>query len=498
VKTTLSEREGNTVKLAVEVSSEELEQAFNKNLRELAREARIPGFRPGKAPAAMIRQRMGDEAILANTIEESMSAWFAEAITELGLDPVERPEIELGEETLELGKSLGFTATVIVMPEVVLGEYKGVEAPKEPVEVEDKEVDAQMDRLRNEFAELRPVTGRSVKKKDFVTVDLRGSLEGDSVDGLDADDFVFEVGGGRVFPEIDEQIVGMEPGSERTFPLTLPEGVGPPGAEGKTLDLTIALKEIKEKVLPRLSDRWASEVSEFKTLLELRLDIRRKLEAGKTYASDQRFRSLAVKAVTDNATLDLPDVVVREQAEELVDDFKRSLESQGTTLEAYVEASGTTVEQMIEDLEPQAANNVKTGLVLDAVAKAEGIEASDEDISAAVARMAAAGRVDAKSFEAKLRKSGRIEPVRWQIVREKAADFIMANAVGVAPTPSDDSVEADAQGSSPEAATAESASAPAEPEVVEAASTVEETAAEAPSAELAEAAPAADTPAEGT
>jgi len=506
VKTTLSEREGNTVKLAVEVSSEELQEAFNKNLRELVREARIPGFRPGKAPAAMVRQRMGDEAILANTVEESMSNWYAEAVTELGLDPVERPEIELGDEAIELGNPLGFTATVTVMPEVVLGEYKGVEAPREPVEVEDKEVDAQMERLQNEFAELRPVTGRPVQAGDFVTVDLRASLEDAPVEGLDASDFVFEAGGGRIFPEIDEQIVGMEPGAERTFPLTLPEGVGPAGAEGKTVDFTIVLKEIKEKVLPRLSDKWASEVSEFGTLLELRMDIRKKLQAGKAYASDQRFRSLAVKAVADDATLDLPDVVVHEQAEELVADFKRSLESQGATLEAYVEATGTTMEQMIEDLKPQAANNVKTGLVLDAVAKAEGIEASDEEISAAVAQMAAAGRVDAKSFEARLRKSGRIEPVRWQIVREKAADFIMANAVGVAPAPSDDSAEAEAQAPpSDEGATAEPAPTPADPAGDEPASAadeppsaVDEAAEPAPAAKLAEAEPAADTLSEDT
>ncbi len=196
------------------------------------------------------------------------------------------------------------------------------------------------------------------------------------------------------------------------------------------MDFTVTLKEIKEKVLPPLSDKWASEVSEFGTLLELRLEIRKKLQAAKTYAAEQRFRSLAVKAVTDNATLDLPDVVVREQAEEMVADFKQSLESQGGSLEAYLEATGTTVEQMIEDMKPQAANNVKTGLVLDAVAKAEGIEASDEEVSAAVAQMAAAGRVDAKAFETRLRKSGRIETFKWQIVRDKAADFIVAERRG--------------------------------------------------------------------
>lgn len=501
MKTTLSEREGNTVKFAVEVSSEELQEAFNKNLRELVREARIPGFRPGKAPAAMVRQRMGDEAILANTVEESMSGWFTAAVMELGLDPVDRPEIELDDDDPELGKTLGFTAKVTVMPEVVLGEYKGVEAPKEPVEVEDREVDAQMERLQNEFAELRPVTGRPAQAGDFVTVDFSSSLDGVPVEGFDAGDFVFEVGGGRIFPEIEEQILGMNSGEERAFPLTLPEGVGPAGAEGKTVDFTMALKEVKEKVLPRLSDQWASEVSEFATLLELRLDIRGKLQAGKAYASDQRFRSLAVKAVTDNATLDLPDVVVREQAEEMVGDFKRSLESQGASLEAYLEATGATVEHMIDDLKPQAANNVKTGLVLDAVARAEGIVAGDEEISAAVGQMAAAGRVDAKSFEARLRKSGRIEPVRWQIVRDKAANFIAANAVAVTPAASEASAadaepqEAPSAEPAVEVAAEPVSSAEAAPEPVSAAEPVLE---EPTAAELAEAGPAADIPAEGT
>ena len=188
-------------------------------------------------------------------------------------------------------------------------------------------------------------------------------------------------------------------------------------------------KEIKEKVLPPLTDLWASEISEFPTLLELRQEIRGKMQAGKTYSADQRFRSLAVKAAADNAKLDMPDVVVREQAEELLADFTQSLEAQGGDFEAYVTATGTTVEQMIEDMKPTAANNVKTGLVLDAVAKAEGLEVTDEDVQAAVVQMAAAGRVDAKTFEDRLRKTGRIQAVKWQILRDKAADFIAANAV---------------------------------------------------------------------
>ncbi|MFH0916897.1 MAG: trigger factor [bacterium] len=433
MKTTLSEREGNAVKLAVEVSGDDLQEAFNTRLTQLSKEVRIPGFRQGKVPAAMVRQRVGDEAILADAIEEAMSGWFASAAIELGLDPVDRPQIELEGDAPELGKPLGFTASVTVMPEVVLGEYKGVEAPKEQADVEDQEVDAQMDRLRNEFAELRPVTGRAVQEGDFVTADFRAALDGTPVEGLEASDFAFEVGGGRIFPEIEEHVAGMNVGDERSFPLVLPEGSTDGDLGGKTVEFTLTLKETKEKVLPHLSDKWASEVSEFGTLLELRVEIRKKLQAARTYAVGQQFRSLAVKAVTDNATLDLPDVVVGEQAEEMVADFKQSLESQGGSLEAYLEATATTVEQMTEDMKPRAANNVKTGLVLDAVAKAEGIEARDDEVSAAVAQMAAAGRVDAKEFEARLRKSGRIETFKWQIVRDKAADFIVANAVAVAP-----------------------------------------------------------------
>jgi trigger factor len=428
VKTTLSEREGNTVKLAVEVSGDELQEAFDTHLKQVAKEVRIPGFRQGKVPLTMVRQRLGDQAILIDAVDDAMGRWFATAALELGIDPVDRPQIDVGDDLPELGQTFSFTASVTVMPEVELGRYKGVEVPREADEVTTEEVDSQMDRLRNEFAELKPVEGRPAQNDDFVTADFRAEIDGQSVEGLEATDFVFEVGAGRLFKEVEEAVVGMNAGDTKTSPLTLPEGF-PEDLAGKTAEFTITVKEIKEKVLPPLTDLWASEVSEFPTLLELRQEIRGKMQVGKTYSADQRFRSLAVKAVADNATLDLPDVVVREQAEELLADFKRSLEAQGGDFEAYMAATGTTVEQMIDDLKPGAANNVKTGLVLDAVAKAEGIEASDEDVQAAVAQMAAAGRVDAKTFENRLRKTGRLQAVGWQIVRDKAADFIAANAV---------------------------------------------------------------------
>ena len=436
MKTTLSERDGNTVKLAVEVSSEELQEAFTARLRQLGREVRLPGFRPGKAPLTMVRQRVGDETILVDAIEEAMPAWFAKAAAELDLQPVDRPEIKLDDEDQipELGKSLGFTASVTVMPEVVLGEYKGVEAVKEPSEAKDEEVDSQMDRLRNELAELRPVSGRAAQTGDFVTVDFHATLDGESVEGLEATDFVFDLGGNRMFPQVEEQTTGMNAGEEKTFPFAVPEGF-PDDLGGKTVDFSITLKEVKEKVLPALTDLWASEISEFPTLLELRQEIRSKISAGKANASDQLFRARAIKAAADNATLELPEVVVREQAQEMLADFARSIESQGGSLQGYVEATGTSIEQMIEDMKPAADNNVRTSLVLDAVAAAEGMEATDEEVGAIVGQMAAATKTDVKSLESRLRKSGRIEALKGQILRDKAADLIVANAVAVAPEP---------------------------------------------------------------
>jgi trigger factor len=329
-------------------------------------------------------------------------------------------------------------------------------------------------------------------------------VEGKAVEGLEAADFVFEVGGGRIFEEVEEAVVGMNAGETKTVAFTLPEGF-PDELANKTADFTVTVKEIKEKVLPPYTDKWASEISEFPTLLELRAEIRGKLQAGKTYQANQKFRALAVKAVADNATLDLPDIVVTEQAEEMFADFVRSVQGQGADIDAYLAATGMTAQQMVEDMKPSAASNVKTGLVLDAVAKAEGLEASDEEIRATVTQMAMAGRTDPKLFEERIRKSGRLQAIGWQVVRDKAADFIAANAVAVKPLAVEEAKEAPAKAEAEKpakpkttrskAAKAAAEAAPVEPAPAEAApaeaTSVEAATAEAGAELAAEAAPEA-------
>ena len=464
MKTTLSEREGNTVKLAVEVSGEELQEAFDSRLQKLQKEARIPGFRPGKAPLAMLRQRVGEQAILVDAVDEAIGGWFVKAAMELNLDVVDTPQIDVGDELPELGKEFSFTATGTVMPEVELGEYKGVEVLKEDDAVTTEEVDAQLDRLRGEFSQLTPAEGRAVQNGDFVTADLRAEVDGKGVDGLEASDFVFEVGAGRIFEEVEKGAVGMNAGDSKTVQIALPEGF-PDDLANKDADFTVTVKEIKEKVLPELTDDWASEISEFTTIAELRAEIQGKMQEGKTYSADQKFRSLAVKAATDNAKLDMPDVVIKEQAEELLADFTRSLEAQGADINAYMAATGVTAEQMLEDMKPTAASNVKTGLVLDAVAKAEGLEATEEEVRTAIVQMAMAGRIDPAELEKRLRKSGRLQTVVWQVLRDKAGDFIAANAVALTEGAA---AVAEAKKALAKAEAAKAADAPAKPKTTRA------------------------------
>jgi trigger factor len=487
VKTTLSEREGNTVKLEIEVSGEELQEAFDTKLKKLVREVRIPGFRQGKAPAEMVRQRFGDETIIVDAVEDAMSDWFVAAVAELELSPVERPKIEIGEELPVLGEPLAFTASVTVMPEVVLGEYKGLEVPKDSVEVKDEEVDAQVERMRNQSAEFKPVIDRPVRTGDYVAADFKATLEGEPVESLGASNYAFEVGKGSLFAEIELGTLGLSIDEERTFPLPLPEDFDAV-AGGKTVDFTVKVNEIKEKALPNPNDTWASEVSEFATMLELKQDVRRRIADMKTFGVEQRFRAEAAEKAADNVELELPEVVIREQAQEMVGDFAQSLAQQGIDVRMYFESSGLTLEQMLEDFRPHAIRNVKTGLVLDAVAEAEGLEVTETDIDEAVSQMAMAAGASTEALKASLLKDDRIEAVKVQLLRDKASELIASQAIPV---------ERPLEEVEPEGATAE-ADAATDAEATDAAESAEtqSEAADAPEVDAPEAADESEVAAE--
>jgi trigger factor len=448
VKSNVAEQEGTTVRLEIEVSAEEVQEGLDTTLKQLAREARIPGFRKGKVPLRVAEQRFGAHAIVHQMLEDYLSRWYGSAVDEAGIEPVDTPEVDYDDEP-EPGRPFSFKVAVTVMPVPVLGEYKGLEVPRQMLVALDEDVDARVERLREEFAELRVVSDRSVRKGDFLTIDAKGMLDGAEVESATVDDYAFEVGAGRLLADLEEGVVGMAAGEEKAVLVVFPEDYPSDDLAGKTLDFTVTVKEVKEKVLPAMNDEFAKDVSEFETLLELRLDIRGKLQAAKDSAAERAFRGAAVKAATDAAMADLPAVVVDRQAQEMVEDFARSLTMQGGDFSAYLEKTGVKVEQMLADVRPEAEATVKTSLVLDAIVAAEGLEAGADEVEARVAQMATAGRLDAGEVRSRLEESGRIQSVRQQLLREKAADLIVQHAVAVAPPVAD--VVAVPEADSPEA-----------------------------------------------
>lgn len=431
MKTTVTEQEGRKARVEVEVSAEEVGKAFEATLAELAREVRLPGFRKGKVPRPVLIQRLGIEGITQQVLDDHMDEWGQKAIDESGLQAIDVVEPPQHEGVPQQGAPFAFSVLLQLVPIPELGEYKAVEAPREDAEVKDTDVDFQVNRLREEFANLRPVSGRPAVQGDYVTVDFTGSLDGEPVEAAAAEDYVMELGSGRVLPELEQGIEGMEAGTEKVVSLPYAEDWPDEKLAGKTAEFTVKLKEIKEKILPPLNDDFAKDVSEFGSLLELRLDIRRKLQGAKESAAKSRFRAAAVQRAVDNATVGIPEVMVVRQSESMMQDYLRSLEARGIDMKAYTEVNKEHLGAMMLQMRPEAENMVKTGLVLDAIAQKEQLEVSDQEVDEIVKPLAEAGKSDPAVLRERLEQSGRIESIRQNLLRDKAAALIEANAVAV-------------------------------------------------------------------
>ncbi len=434
MKTTVTEQETNAARLDVEVPAEEVSRSLDATLAKLAKEVRLPGFRKGRVPVALLVQRVGMETVTAQMLDDRLPEWSEQAVADSGVEAIDVLEPASFDIAPAKGEPFSFHITVQLLPKPQLGQYRGVEAPRETVEVADTEVDYQIDRLREEFASLRPVGDQPVAKGHFVTLDFKGTLEGEPVDGLSAEDYVLEVGSGRILPELEEGILGMVAGTEKEITVSFPEDWRDAEVAGKAVVFATTVKETKEKILPALNDEFAKDVSEFATLLELRVDVRRKLQSGKESAARSRFRNAVVQAVVDNATVELPEVLVARQLEAMMDDYLRSLEARGVDVRAFVKANEENLQGLMQESRPQAENLVKTGLVLDAIAAEEQLEVSEDDIAAVIAPLATAGKVEPGVLREQLERSGRIRSIRQNLLRDKAADLVEGAAVPVEPT----------------------------------------------------------------
>ncbi len=354
--------EGNRVKLSIEVDEQEFEKAVDAAFRKIAREVRVPGFRPGKAPRRLLEARLGKETGRNEALREALPDYYSQALRQHDVDAIAPPEIDItaGQDS----GPLAFDAVVEVRPQLRLAGYDGlrVEIPS-PV-VTDEEVDAQIDRLRGNFAELSAVQ-RPARNGDHLTIDLKGSRHGEDVAAVTTDDFLYELGSGTVLPELDDRLSGARVGDILAFDADLPDG---------PVQLKVLVKDIKEKVLPEVTDEWASEASEFDTVDELRADIRRRAELVKRFQAAMALRNGAVEALVQLVDIEPPAPLVDAEVERRMHDLGHRLEQQRATLEQYLEATGQTEEQVAAGLRESADQSVKADLALRAVAEAEQLE----------------------------------------------------------------------------------------------------------------------------
>lgn len=389
--------EHNMVKMTIEVAAEELEKALQAAYLKERGKISMPGFRKGKVPRQMIEKMYGPEIFYDDAANHLVSEAYGKAYDECGLELVSQPKIEIVQ--IEKGKPFIFTAEVAVKPEVTLGEYKGLAVDKVSVEVTEEDVLAEIDKERERNARTVDVTDRAVQDKDMVTLDFEGFVDGVAFEGGKGTDYPLTIGSGSFIPGFEEQLIGAEIDREVDVNVTFPEAYQAEELAGKPAVFKCTVHSIKEKELPELDDEFASDVSEFETLDEYKADIQKKLtEKKEAEAKEQKENQVIEKAVA-NAEMDIPQAMIDMQARQQADDLARRVQQQGLTMEQYFQFTGLTPEKMLEEMKPQAERRIRTRLTLEAVAKAEAIEVSDERLDEEINKMAEAYQMEADKLK---------------------------------------------------------------------------------------------------
>ena len=417
--------EKSMVALTVEVSAEEFEAAVEKAYRKQRGSIRVPGFRPGKAPRKIIENMYGSGVFYEEAVNEALPDAYTAAVKEQELEVVGYPEVEL----LSVGKEgFSFKATVAVYPEVTLGQYKGVEAPKAEVSVTDEDVEGRVKEMADRNSRMVSVEDRAVAKGDVANIDFEGFLDGVPFDGGKGDSFDLEIGSGQFVPGFEDQVAGMSISEEKDIDITFPEDYHADLA-GKTVVFHVKVNAIKVKELPALDDEFAKDVSEFDTLDELKKDVREKMLAERAEAAKRAFEDAAMSKVAAGIQADIPDAMIEEQAKRFVDNFRMQLQSQGVPYEEYMKMTGMEEEKLLADARVPAEGQVRMDLAIAAIVKAESLEASDEDVEAEYNKMAAQYGMDVENVKKYLDDA----VIKEQIVRAKAVELVAAAAVPVKP-----------------------------------------------------------------
>ena len=418
--------EKNMAKLTIEVPADDLEKALQSAYMKQKNKISLPGFRKGKVPRQMIEKMYGAEIFYDDAANELIPKAYAEAYDEAELDIASRPQINVVQ--IEKGKPFIFTADVATKPEVTLGEYKGLEIEKVSTRVTQKEVDAKIQEEAEKNARTITVTDRPVQDGDEVILDFEGFVDGVAFEGGKGENYPLTIGSGSFIPGFEEQLVGAEAEKEMEVKVTFPEDYHAEDLKGKEAVFKCTIHEIKAKELPEIDDEFAAEVSEFDTLEEYKADIKAKIKDQKASEGKRKQEDQAVDAVVKNAQYEIPQPMIETQVMQMADDFAQRIQSQGISLEQYFQFTGMTADKMMDELRPQAIKRIETRLVLEAIAKAENIEISDEKLDEELAKMAESYKMEVDKLKEFMDENEK-KQMKEDMAVQEAITFLIENAV---------------------------------------------------------------------
>ncbi|HEX8688895.1 MAG TPA: trigger factor [Solirubrobacterales bacterium] len=424
---TVSELPGSRVKVEVEIAAADVDRAVQRAARALAREMKMPGFRKGKAPPSLVIQRLGYGPVLEEAIREALPEWYERALLGSGIAPIGDPGIEIVSTPQAEGEPLGFKFEIGVRPQAKLGEYKGLEVGRPEPEAPGEIVDRELERMRAGFARLEPVQ-RPAASGDVLLIDFEGFVDGKAFEGGAATDYLLELGSSQLIEGFEEQLVGASAGETRQVEVSFPADYQAEQLAGADASFKVEVKEVREKVLPELDDDFAAEASEFDSLDELRADIAERVAEVMDERVEQDFRLAAIDAAADAATVELPDDLVSARAGERWERVERQLAARGMSPDAYLQMQGKTREEILDESRPDVERELKREAVLAAIADAEGIEVSEEELLEALAHPAEHERTTPEKLLKRLQESGRDAMIREDIRFRKAIDLVAAEA----------------------------------------------------------------------
>ena len=418
--------EKNMVKLVIEASAEEFEAglnaAYNKNKNKIS----VPGFRKGKAPRKMIEQLYGSQIFFEDAANEIIPDAYADAAKESGLDIISQPKVSI--EQLEAGKPFIFAAEVAVRPEVELGEYKGVEVTKADAEVTDADVEEELKKVQDQNSRTVSVEDRAVKDGDMTVIDFEGFIDGEAFEGGKGENYPLTIGSHSFIDTFEEQMIGMNIGEEKELNVTFPEDYHAENLKGKPATFKVTVKEIKEKQLPELDDDFAQDVSDFDTLAEYKDDLKKKIAERKESEAKAKKESEAIEKVVEAAKMDIPQAMIDTQVNRMLEDFAMRLQQQGLSVEQYFQYTGMTADKIMEEMKPEAVKRIKNSLVLEAVAKAENIEVSEEEFEAELQKMADMYKMEIEKIK-EFMQDAEAKQMKDDIAIQKAVELIVSSAV---------------------------------------------------------------------